>query len=363
MPYKIKGKGTLRIDRNFKGIGRLQKSTGVVDKQTYELISNMLTELYRTGRHSIIREIIDGSVSLGEVFGYWTEGKLEHVPSASTLKPISEVIPSFIDKHEIADSTKRRYHQLLIALLAQTAGRPIVSDLPRLLSHFRDHSKQQGFYRNFNQTRSLLQSFLNHTLGRHHTLWEQVSHIKPLKIKEQKQAIQLSVVEAIGLIQSLPKAHADMVRTMLFTGMGFSELIGDWEVLSDRVLIHGTKQKGRDRMVPLIDPDLVKPTRGTKAFRIALKKVNPEISPYSFRRSYAHWMEECEIHRIRRRQYLGHGASDITARYERVQIDQFLREDAQRLRDYIYESWKDKDVEKDITPQRTIFLFKSRLPT
>ena len=71
-------------------------------------------------------------------------------------------------------------------------------------------------------------------------------------------------------------------------------------------------------------------------------------------------MEEAGITRIRRRMYLGHGDADVTDKYERVEVERFLRDDAEALRTYIFKSWKEREVEKDEEQARTIFLFKSK---
>lgn len=71
-------------------------------------------------------------------------------------------------------------------------------------------------------------------------------------------------------------------------------------------------------------------------------------------------MEEAKIARIRRVMYPGHGDTDMTSRYERVEIERFLLEDAEVLRSYIFKMYKERDDKKDEREISPIFLFKSR---
>jgi integrase len=149
------------------------------------------------------------------------------------------------------------------------------------------------------------------------------------------RAPQLSVMDANTLLNQLPSAHAAIARLMLFTGMHWSEVMGKWEVLSDRVQIFGTKTEHRVRVVPLLASNLQHPTRASKAFRAALRAVRPDLSPYSFRRSFAHWMELAQIPRSRRKLYLGHSTGDTTGGYEVSEVEAFLADDAKRLLAFI----------------------------
>ena len=54
--------------------------------------------------------------------------------------------------------------------------------------------------------------------------------------------------------------------------------------------------------------------------------------PLSSRKTFARWAEDAGVPRVRRLVYLGHGKQDVTDRYERYQIAEFLREEARRMR-------------------------------
>jgi integrase len=158
-------------------------------------------------------------------------------------------------------------------------------------------------------------------------------------LTKQRQSHPLTVAEFKSLRAGLSIAYSRMACGMAYTGMGWTEYMGRWEWLPDRIQIHGTKRAGRDRVVPVIEP-MVRYERPYKAFREALSKAAteaglPNVTPYDFRRTYAGWLEDAGIPRTRRRLYMGHGAKDVTDLYERREIDRYLAEDAERLKTLI----------------------------
>ena len=361
MPYVNNQRGgTLILDRTFKGVGRIQKSTGVTTVKDFELLSSMLTELYRSGKHGILREIRDGKISILETYGYYHSGQLAQTPSALTLRPISPTIEQWIEQHDLAESTRKAYKAQFSVFVKLIGKNTQITDLPMKLKVYRDHCQKKGTLRSFNYVRSILQSFLNRTLGRSHPLWEQVSQIQnfTIKSKDMKQAPQLSVVEAQHLIWALPVEHARIVEAMIFTGMGWSEVNGEWWEENDRIVVRGTKRESRDRVVPLVQPQLSRPTRKKKSFSIALKKVRSDLTTHSFRRSYAHWLEEAQVIPSRIAQYLGHSVATQTEKYTKSEVTKFLTEDGEKIRTYILKMWEERNDKKDETTVEPISVLK-----
>jgi hypothetical protein len=354
MTFRFNHRGSLVIDRRYSAIGRIRRASGTHDKHTFRQILSMLRELHDTGRHSVLREIRDGLISPIQVYGFWREGQLDHLPSAMSLRPITPTIPDWIDKHTLTETTKRNYKSEISRFATFAGGSTRIQDLPAAVKAYRQYCLDRGTARTFNCLRTAILSYLNNNFGKSHVLWMSVRDVKTLKEPKKRQAPQLAVAEAHELISDLPPVHAQIARAMLLTGMHWKEIVGQWSIENDRVTIKGTKAQGRRRFVPLIDPGIQKPRRASKAFRTALRKIRSDLSPYSFRRSFAHWMEEAGIPRTRRRLYLGHGTKDVTDRYERGDIDRFLREDAEALRSYIHreareyyeQPWREQENQK-----------------
>ena len=57
-----------------------------------------------------------------------------------------------------------------------------------------------------------------------------------------------------------------------------------------------------------------------------------EGQPLSGRKTFARWMEDAGIPRVRREVYRGHGKRDVGDLYERYEVAAYLRDDAQNMR-------------------------------
>ena len=107
MAFRVNDRGSFHIKRSYKGIGQIRRASGTKDEKTFDEILDMLTKLLDSGKHDILREIRDGVLSPIEVYGYWTNGDLQHVPSGLTLKKVIPTIPDWIDTHDVVPTTKR----------------------------------------------------------------------------------------------------------------------------------------------------------------------------------------------------------------------------------------------------------------
>jgi len=355
-----KGRGTFSYQKRFNKIGEIRRASGTNDQKTFRAIEKLMKELYDTGKHQILREVRDGIVSPLQVYAFWKEGRLEELPTTSTIRPIHPTIPDWIDTHEVAETTKRNYKSE-VKRFSDLVGTTLpLNEIPEGVKRYRIHCIERDTKRTFNYLRTAMLAFLRANFGKHSELWKGVSEIRTLSATPKRQAPQLSVVEAVEFTEKLPPKYAMVARTMMMTGMHWSEITGKWHVESDRVVIEGTKAKGRNRIVPLIDPRIGRPEVGNHSFRTNLKKIRTDVSPYSFRRSFSHWMEQAEIPRIRRRMYLGHGNADVTDMYETVQIERFLHEDAKLLRIYMYRCWEERDDEEEETALMPLGMFTSK---
>jgi integrase len=335
-----RGTGTYQIDKRFKGIGRIQRASGTKDKKTFRAILTMMDELYHTGKHDVLREIQAGVVTPLEVYGFWTAGKLDSLPSASTLQKVDPTFFTWCDAHDITDTTKKDYKGNVRRMIGAVGNVPI-QQLPKALKKYR---KQTDKGQSFNRLRTALLAFTRDTFGKHSHLWISLSNIKPMKVNATPAA-QLSVKEFRVLVNHLSKPYADIVTAMCLTGMRLSEYYGKWELKCDRVEIFGTKTKTSVRVVPLIQP-IVKPSRSIVALRRKLRSFG--ISPQSFRRTYAHWLEMAGVPRSRRKMYMGHSAGDTTGLYEAHEIEAYLKADAQRVQAYILKAVRPELVKPDV---------------
>ena len=348
MPYRINQRGSLVVDRRYRELGRIRRASGIHNKAMLTKLHTMMDNLYENGRLDVLRDIKSGVVRPLEVYEHWRTQQIEQVPSVATLKPIVPAIPDWIEKHEVSDKTKKGYREHFRAFQKVISAETKILDLPLAVGRYRNHCLEHGTHRAFNLTRSIIQAFLSRSFGRHHSLWQSVSHIQTLKTEQKRRSRVVTPREFQDVLDGLHEIadeHGMMAHSMIVTGMNWAEYAsGDWEVLADRVVIHGTKREGRDRVVPLLDSLVTKPERAYKAFRLALRKAG-DMSPHDLRRSFSHWMEMAQIPRTRRRLYLGHGSADVTDRYEKHELTGYLVKDAEAIRAYIEVSTTASDEE------------------
>jgi integrase len=208
--------------------------------------------------------------------------------------------------------------------------------LPKSCATLRE--KMQGKTpRSFNLARAAALGHLADTVGRNSPLYQAVRDIKPLKVRPTRTKHPALPDELRGMTAKMELAYAEIAWSMASTGMGFTELWGEWEVKTNHIAIHGTKRgdgvRARERIIPILMP-ISRPTRLYPAFRRALANAGP-MRPYDLRRSYANWLEASGVPHSRAIQYMGHAATDMTDIYQWHEVARYLEEDAEKLRNYV----------------------------
>lgn len=333
MAHKINGRGTLRVDRVFRGIGRIARASGTSNAKTFKAIDVMLTELYETGRWTILEEIKSGVVTPLEVYAYWREGRLAQIPSSATLLMVSPTFEKWLEKHDVTAGTRRTYKSFVGTYVA-ALGNHTWQDVPKYLLSYREICESDGKHRTFNATQVTLLAYVTNVLGKNSKVREEIVAIKKLT-ETSEPALQFTPEQAKTFICSLNHEHSGIALTLLFTGMNWKEARGSWQVDGDGVVIEGTKAKGRVRTVPRFLESYTKPTIALSSYHKAMKRRDSRFSTYSFRRTFAHWMQEAGIPYIRRQMYMGHSGGSMTDRYERHEVEAYLREDREKVLNYV----------------------------
>lgn len=376
--HRSNSRGTLRVDLTFPGVGRIARATGTRDERTLTLYVGMLRTLYAAGRLDLLTAIHEGQVTIAEVWDAYRpqQGRgadLSRLPSPDTLRRLwltdskgYEVgaFQQWLDGRDRATETLRNNRRDVRTLRkaagtrtsAMTAG-----DLPLLLERVRRKclAAQPQQRRTYNSVRDTVGRFLKDTVGRRHPLYFAVRDTEALTEK-RGQTHPMSPAEARQLCADIVHrhghAHARVLWAMCCTGMRpkefWQEEGASWTVRPDRVVVHGTKTDNAVRVIPLIDaaalaavsPMPVTKDRADKRLRALVQGADvftargPYPVPhtlYDCRRTFAHWMEEAEIPRSRRRAYMGHRKADVTDLYEAREVTEFLMADAAKLRQYL----------------------------
>ncbi len=327
---------TLGIDRSFRGVGRIKKATGTTIPAVRAKISRMLTALHQDGRLDILRAIRDGKLTLMQVYDAYQRKQLDTLPLAATMKPLAKTMKAWIEgltdndcsaKHRESLETSRRYFE-------KAKKKAMVADLPVILEGLRTTLGAKR-PRSFNLAKSAAQTFLRSTLKKSHPLYLSVQAVELRKVPKNTKRTPLTVEQMRGFFPHPETDWLDAIAWgMATTGMHAKEYWGEWSILADRIHVGGTKAKGRNRDVPLIQRPAV-PKFNRRKFEDDLRDRTRAIVVYDLRRTYANWLESAGIPRTRRKLYMGHSASDITDLYERHEVAAFLTDDAKKLRDFL----------------------------
>lgn len=326
---------SLPIDIIVPGVGRIKKQSGVVTKTEREDLCAMLRLLPKQGHVALVQDIQAGRRGILEVFAHFTANTLAQLQGPQDDQPLAPLLDPWLDTAMCGEGTRQNRRDAFRALQADGRRVYLLQELPAMLRAFRQQCEKDRFPRKFNIARTCVQAFLRDVVGKRKPLTLEVADIEQLRERKKGRA-GLALADAIAVRDGLGGDAGRIWWSMCLTGMGLKEYFADgWQVLSDRIHISGVKAEARSRDVPLTDypvrPEL-KRTGFNTALRRYAEKAGVKLNPYQARKSFARWMEDAHVPRARRVAYLGHSQADVQDRYERYEIDAYLREDAERMR-------------------------------
>lgn len=324
---------TLVIDRTFRGVGRVARSTGTLDPKVRARMSRMATALHQDGRLDLLRAVRDGQLSWLELYDAYRRKDLASIATGPTASPLANAMRAWVKGSDYSDD-HRDSLETSIRYLERVQKDACVADVAALTRELRGTLGAQHA-RSFNLARSAAMAFVRQTLTKAHPLYLQVQAVEPRKVKRRVHSDPLSLAEMRSLFPDPEGCAVDAVAwTMATSGMHQKELWGRWTVLADRIHIGGTKRGGRVRDVPLVRPPH-RPPMHRRTFENAVRERTRAIEVYDLRRTYSRWLEEAQVPRTRRKMYMGHGPKDTTDFYERHEITEFLIADAAKVRAWI----------------------------
>jgi integrase len=329
--YVERDLGTIVIDRSFRGVGRIKRATGTNKESQAKRYDDMLSDLYDLDRLDVLKAIKANVVSIREVWAAWKYGDRKRLPTIESMKDLVATSTDWIQHTRCSDEHRKNHRKAFTAILKGEPEGSTLADLPTLLKAYK---RRAGGEVMFNRVRASILSFLRQELGKRHRLYEECADV-PTHTERPETGVKLSVNELRQVVTGLQHLGG-MAWALVLSGMRRGEYWGKWDVTPDRYRIFGTKTRASVREVPNLGP-LIKPSVQYQAFRVALGKVRPGMTPHDFRHTYMHWMEQAGISRIRRRMYLGHSSGDVSAIYERHEVEGFLKSDADLMRVFIGE--------------------------
>ena len=321
--YRSNQRGSWVIDRRFRGVGEIRRSTGTSVLTTAQAISGMLTSLYQVGRLDILKRIQSRDLSLLEAYALHIQGDLLTAGRRDTLQ-LADTWPSWVSSYRCSEDYRKQLKWLLSRLLEGYTLR--YEDLPDRLRSFRGETKDKPAL--FNRVKSALQSYVHHTKGTLNPVYIAISDIPRMReCPTPIKALSLTELSTLfGALKARNKAVLEDCRTMALTGMGPKEYIKDgWTLASGGIAIHGKKRDARERLVPLVAP----PTPAQRKYNAIYRNLSSlGCAPYQLRHTYKRLLEDSGLPLTRIASYMGHSAASMTEHYGRYSVVPHLVEDA-----------------------------------
>ena len=98
---------TLRIDRRYRGVGRIARASGTENVATHRRVLSMLDGLFNIGRLDLLKDMLNGTRSFLEVLYLYERGQLHKLPTAETSANLSDALWSFTARASPGRRTNR----------------------------------------------------------------------------------------------------------------------------------------------------------------------------------------------------------------------------------------------------------------
>lgn len=268
-PHRVSPGGTYRIDRVFKGVGRIARASGTRSLKRFRAIDNLLTELHEDGKLDVLRAIRDGSLSPLEVYSASRTGRIPYVASEIVLhQNLWPAVREWLPRSARTKSTRERYGNSMDRLRDSGALRKnaLVSDLarvdwPAVLERWPNSGAD------FNRMRGTVSRFLTMTLGdKAHPFRRKVMKNFPRGRESRGRVPEINVGRFWAIMEHVPEGLVPCYVTLAVTGLRVgSEYCALQEhhlrPLTREIEVPGTKTEGSADVVkvgPLSWPWIVR---------------------------------------------------------------------------------------------------------
>lgn len=299
-------------------------ATGARTPAEFKLYQTMAYALKIQGRLDLLEGCV-GKEPLyhpAELLTAFRLNDFDRLPTAAEIGPLDTRWKAWGTKRELAGYAWTKLTD---------AGLTTLRTFPAALKTLR--VQMEDTPRGFELYKNEVQAFLRDAVGTEHPTYKAVTKIPGFGKRRREKGRPRSVAEIIGLLRQRPddRAYRECIVSMCVTGMGNKEYwVDGFDVLADRVEIHGVKRRSRERVVPRWAP--------VHAPRLTDRQMDyrlPEgVLLYDFRRTFARWCEEAGIIESNRAAYMGHGAKTMTQLYTMGEVPGQLQADGDKLRRY-----------------------------
>ncbi len=150
--------GSLRVDRSFSGIGRIQVRTGTTNRRIRDAMDAMLVSMFQRGQYDLLHAVADGRIGITELFRMHQRNELGDIVLVEDVVPLSDALADFLAHAKVAEQTRKTYGSCF-KLLNQSSPNASVAELHQVLLKYREECEARGVGRNFNLTKAACMSF------------------------------------------------------------------------------------------------------------------------------------------------------------------------------------------------------------
>lgn len=323
------------IRRRIRDVGLIRVSARTHDAGLLRRMRDAVEDLRTQGRLDWLAALRDGKITPLAMLERLRGTPIKELPPAEVPLFTEATIRTTVDRLTVSERHRRDLRHDLRRLLGRATTGVTLQVLPDLVLELREAYAGRKQFRAFNKLRASALTLLRETVRRRSPIYQDVLDIAVLPTRRKREGNPLTPLEAFTIAAGMGE-WGKVWLAMCLTGMGPAELWGAWDLLEDRVLVHGTKREGRERIVFKL-ADLERPPltydAGYKRLRAGLETASKGAAvPYDARRTFAHWCEEAGVPRSRIDLYLGHGPRSMLDLYTRHDVAKYLAHDGEAVR-------------------------------
>lgn len=286
-PHRISEGGSFRIDRRFKGVGRIALASGTRNRRRFQALNAMLTELHEDGRLDLLRALRDRRISFQQVYDARRTGRLPYLASELTLhENLWQSVESWIPTSASAKSSRKRYAVSFRSLQASGVfgDDAVVADLRSVTwSELRENWPNSPA--DWNRLRAAVSRFLTMTLGdKYHPFRREVMGRFPRAQEPQGRVPELPPALFWDIVNRTPDHVRPAYVTLAATGLRVGEYLRLREhhlrPMTKEIAVPGTKTAVSSAVIPV----------GPAAWKWVRKAVP---SPLQYKWLRIHWKRAC----------------------------------------------------------------------
>lgn len=255
-PTRNRGSKNYHFDRRFRGVGRIQSTSGTAKLKEFQRRDGLLTKLARLGDYDTLRALKAGRLRIEDLVTADKSGTLHLIADSLRLhRPLAAAVGAWLPTSARAPQSRRRYkvsweRLRRVARLTDAHTVAILAELdwPTLRLSWGASDAD------FNRMRAMLSRFLTMYLGdKYHPFRRQVMARVPLNEEPEGRVPDATPATFWAIIAKADQRLQASYVTMCALGAGPAEYLSltRAHLNPERLTVHipGTKRRQRDRTV------------------------------------------------------------------------------------------------------------------